>query len=57
MQKSSRKIFFKDQYQLSTTNFTYLYQSLLPGIFLNPYPIKAHCAQVGLFGHLGAKAS
>ena len=38
------KFFFKGQHQFSTIKCTYLYKPLLAGIFLNPYPIKAHCA-------------
>ena len=38
------KFFFKGQYQFFTINYTYLYKSLLLRIFLNPYPIKPHCA-------------
>ena len=37
------KFFFKGQHHISTINCTHLYQSLLLGIFLNSYPIKAHC--------------
>ena len=37
------KFFLKSQHQFSGMNCTYLYRSLLSGIFLNSYPIKAHC--------------
>ena len=35
--------FFNDQHQISTMNCSHLYQSPLLGIFLNSYPVKAHC--------------
>ena len=37
------KFFLKGQHQFSFINCTYLCKSLLSGIFLNSYPIKAHC--------------
>ena len=40
------KFFFKGQHHISTINCTHLYQSLLPGIFLNSYAIKAHCGLI-----------
>ena len=49
LQKFSREIFSKGQHQISTMNCTYLYHSLLPGIILNSYPIKAHCAFLNPF--------
>ena len=39
------KFFFQSWHQFSTVNCTHSYRSLLSGIFLNSYPVKARCAQ------------
>ena len=39
------KFFFKGLHQFSTINCTYSYMSLPLGIFLNSYPVKAHCGK------------
>ena len=41
--KNFQGIFFFQSQKTSSINSTYLYKSLLSGIFLNSYPIKAHC--------------
>ena len=47
------KFFFKGQHLFSTKNCTNLHKSLPSRIFLNSYPIKAHCEYENCYENYG----